>query len=474
MQELFALLPGDPGPPFTEDYLDRVIARGRRAVRRRRIGAAAAGTAVLLVFVAIVLPGVPPRVRPAPPTHPGRHTAATVPDRFAGYSVFTSTVQRSAPGRAVALYGYGSGALLTMFQQLVVGADADTYRRIDDWDRRGRPAGLLAPDGTRVLLGDDAGPTPDLLLVDLTTGRERSVPLGGALEVRLLAWSPDGRYVAYSATTRDPAPGDGGTVGYDVQQGGTLRLLDLSTGDSREFASVRRPSAAAFAPDSARVAVQEAQRVHLLQLDGHEDRVVTVAPGRGLAPRVGWSVDGRLLATVPWDGTASDDGTVLGVAVSGGDVGFVALTPGAPPPPAPAADVVRVLGWRDADHLVVAVAPGGHELELAEVALASGERRVLSRFDPGLSCELGMQHCEILDLQLATGLVPELTVRPAGSPDRGPWPWSLRMLVAALIAAALLFALYLSRRRAAVRAADLEADLRRRGGGGGPALGPYR
>ncbi|MFI5910336.1 WD40 repeat domain-containing protein [Dactylosporangium sp. NPDC051541] len=454
MVELFAALPDGPVPPLAADYVDRVLTHARRSARRRRLGAAAAWTAIVAAVCTFLIPGVLPEPAPAAPGQ-----RAALPDRFAGYSTLTSTAERAAPGRAIALYGYGSDALFTMFQQLVVGADADTYRRVGAWDGRGRAPGLLSPDGTWVLLGRAAGPAPELLLVDLTTGRERSVPLGAWLEVRLLAWSPDGRYVAYSAAPDGPAYGGESTVGYDVLQRGTLRLLDVTTGRSTEFPSMGRPSAAAFAPDSARMAVQEGERVHLLRLNGAEDRVVSVGAGRGLAPRAGWSPDGRLLATVPWDGPAPAAGKVEFLAVGADAVA-----------PAPVGDVARVLGWRDAGHLVVATAPGGHGLELAEVTLAAGDRRVLSRFDPGMTCEFGMQHCDVLDLQLATGLLAGLTVRAAGSPDRGPWPWPLRLLVAALAAAGLVV-LYGFADRLRVRAAVRSFDGRRPGGGA--VLGPY-
>jgi hypothetical protein len=45
----------------------------------------------------------------------------------------------------------------------------------------------------------------------------------------------------------------------------------------------------------------------------------------------------------------------------------------------------------------------------------------------------------VSDLQLATGLLPNLTVRNAGRPQRGPWPTPLTIPVAfTVIGAALL------------------------------------
>jgi hypothetical protein len=94
------------------------------------------------------------------------------------YSLLISAVTKAAPGRAIALYGYGNGELINMFQSLVVGADRDRYRKVDAMEERNRPSALLAPNGTGVLLGDDCGATRDLVLVDLTTDKRRSIPLG--------------------------------------------------------------------------------------------------------------------------------------------------------------------------------------------------------------------------------------------------------------------------------------------------------
>nr|BFE64018.1 hypothetical protein GCM10020063_085440 [Dactylosporangium thailandense] len=438
MRDLFTALPDDPAPPLADGYLDRVLVRGRRSVRRRRIGTAAAWTAVVLAFAALLVPVVPQAERPAAPA---RHPS--VPDHFAGYSTLTSTVERSAPGRAIAMYTYGNGELFNMFQPLVVGADKDTYRRVGAVEERGKPQSLLSPDGTRVLVGERRGETTDLLLVDLTTGDRRSIDLGASFEVRLLAWSPDGRYVALGAAVTDPSQGQPDSAEYDALRHGTLRLLDLSTGRSTAVPSVRSPFAAAFAPDGARVAVQSAQEVHLLDLLGTEQAVVPVGAGRGLVARAGWSADGRFLATVPWDGTAVEDGTFL---TENAQVTFVPIAAGTPTP-APVADVVRLLGWRDPDHVIAATTDAQGHMSLHELTLSSGDRRVLSRFDTGMTCEFHLQHCEVADLQLATGLLADLGTRPAESTDHGPWPWALRALAALPLAGLVLLYFLLRRRR---------------------------
>jgi hypothetical protein len=445
VRELFATLPDDP-PPLPPGYLDTVLTRGRRSVRRQRIGIASVWAVVVLLLAVLVVPGVPLPVQPAaPPATP------SLPNSFAGYSILTSTVTKAPPGRAMALYGYGNGEMFNMFQSLVVGADGDTYRRVDAMEERDRPSALLAPDGTRVLLADDRGATADLILVELTTGERRSIPLGDPVGVRLLAWSPDGRHVAYSAAPLTDS-GEFGTVNVveaEVARTGALRLLDLSTGRSTEVPAIKPAWTAAFAPDSRRLAVQVGQQAHLIDLAGRATGSIDVPAGRELAAEVGWSPDGRFLATVPWvwegpfnGSTGGDTGRHGTFLYEVGDVDFVPVA-GASTPPAPVQDVVQLLGWRSAGSVVVATIDAEGHASIAEVQLGTGTRRTLSRFDTGSTCELGTQTCQIFDLHLATGLLPDLTVRNAGRPQRGPWP----VLAYAVLGAVVIGAAFLLWRR---------------------------
>ncbi|MER7008980.1 hypothetical protein ABT297_38880 [Dactylosporangium sp. NPDC000555] len=431
MRELFATLPDDPAPPMRDGYLDTVLTRGRRSARRRRIGTAAVWVLVVLALAVAAVPFTQPLTRPGAPTRePG------LPDRFAGYSTLTSTVAKAPAGRAIALYTYGNGELFNMFQPLVVGADRDTYRRVDAMQERDLPSALLAPDGTLVLLGDNRGAISDLVLVDLGTGKRRSIPIDGPVGVRLLAWSPDGRYVAYSAATLTGSDGTVNFVDSEVARGGTLRLLDLTTGRSTELAAGKPAWTAAFAPDSRRLAVQVGRTVHLLDLDGRESGTIKIRDDRELVANVGWSPDGRFLATVPWRGDGPSSGnTDLGEFLSNaGSVSFIPVADdGGPQPPAPVDGVVQVLGWRSASSLVAATTNDVGHLFLTEVPLRDGPRRTLSSFDTGSTCELGMQTCRVADLRLATGLLSDATVRHARGPQRGPWPAALTTPIAAVV-----------------------------------------
>jgi hypothetical protein len=76
-------------------------------------------------------------------------------------------------------------------------------------------------------------------------------------------------------------------------------------------------------------------------------------------------------------------------------------------------------GWRGNDSFVVWGPPG-----LAEISIATGARTPLAATGGG-----------IVQLQVATGLLPDLVVLEPGDIDRGPWPWWAR--TAAALTAAL-------------------------------------
>jgi putative transposase len=166
-----------------------------------------------------------------------------------------------------------------------------------------------------------------------------------------------------------------------------------------------------------------------------ESRIPVMSP----TSNVGWSPDGRFLATVPWISEGpSNGGDTHDTFLYEIGVEFVPVTD-AGAPPARVRDVARLLGWRSAGSAVVAAVNDAGHASLVEVQLDTGTRRTLSRFDTGSTCELGMQNCEISDLHLATGLLPDLTIRSAGRPQRGPWP----LLVNAVFTTVVLGAAFL-------------------------------
>ncbi|GAA1501318.1 hypothetical protein GCM10009827_010170 [Dactylosporangium maewongense] len=440
-EQLFRSVPLDE-PPLPPQYVDTLVARGRRSVRRRRVAAVIAVVAVLAAGL-----GLLPLVRPVAvvPAAPG--ATPSLPDHIAPYSSLTSTVSRSPGGRAIMLYQFGNGELFNQFQPLALGADRDTYRQLDaaEGRRRIRPW-LLSPDGTTAVLTDDRIAVDALTLVDLPTGRRRAVPLPAPTGAVPLAFSPDGRTLAYSAVPMPMGDPYNSTLG-ESRRTGVLTLVDLPTGRHRTLSGVTPVFAASFAPDGQRIAVQTGPQVQIVDLDGTVARTVDLPAEHILTMNAAWSPDGRLLAATGATTSSGGDGVtyyhrriVFADATGSGSV------------PAPVA-AEEMLGWRSGDRIVALVSAGEGPGELRDVPLGGGlPGTLLSRFDAGQSCEYGTQTCQAYEIRMATGLLPSLVVRRA-DPDRGPWPGWFTVTTAggSVFLVVVVFLLYrrITRRRGA-------------------------
>jgi hypothetical protein len=427
---LFALADVEPEPVLRPGFAEQTVTVARRSVRQRRaVGAliAAAAAAVLVAGTIPVLVGLAPggEQTAAPTGHP------SLPDRFAGYSRRTATVTKQPPGRAVAMYTYGNYDWFSTYQPLVVGADRDTYRRVDAIEERSTDEGgyaeaLLSPDGTQVLVGDGRGNATSLVLVDLASGRRRELRVDPPVGVRLLAWSPNGRYVAYGGAPVSARfrPG-GNAINGDTSTTSELVILDLATGTSTHHPQFKPVRSVSFAPDSLRLALQLDRESWIVAVDGQRQRRLALPQGRELLTRHAWLPDGALIATVPW----SDDSP--GQRWSN-ELAFVDATGEGRAAPQPVT-VGWMLGWRSPTRLVTFVmgedAVSG---SIIEVAVDTGERRVLSRFSDSFSCEYGTEQCEVSELQLATGLLATLDTRPGT--DRGDRPLWQSLAFVALVA----------------------------------------
>jgi hypothetical protein len=198
---------------------------------------------------------------------------------------------------------------------------------------------------------------------------------------------------------------------------------------------------AAFSPDGESLAVQSDLDTWIINRDGQRLRKIDGPNNFGLVPRAAWSPDGRLLAMRPagrWRDSAPDPNQVR----------FVDTTAPDRPVPRPIS-TSEFLGWRSADRILVLTPDYG----ISEVPLAGGDPVVLTRSDPGHSCEYHMQPCLAIDVRVATALLPTLTVSPGDDPDRGPWPRPYRQAVAvlALLGAGLVALVLLGLRRRRTR-----------------------
>ena len=404
--------------------LERVRCHARR-VRRRELLSRSVGGAVLVAGLAVaLLPGA---------YVPGTRGAPTIPDRMGGYSHLTADVSSSPPGRGIALFQFGFGVEFLDFPQaVVVGADGDVHRRVDLAEDRvgggtqGDPAPmLLSPDGTRVAVGGHDTARPDLEILDLASGDVERHPVPAGRSVLPLAWSPDGRRLAYLGTAAATNPYAGTPITGDVG------LPDLVSGRAAPLPGASAVRTVAFAPDGTELAVQHGDAaggdLEVVPLDGGTGRTLTLPPGHHLDGPAAWSPDGALLAT-----SATRDG-----------IAFIDATgrSGVTPDPLDRAVVGPgpVLGWTAPDRVAVLVPdppptaegdPDHHRL--VDVPLDGGDPRWLSAV-PTSGGQYGIGR-----FQLAAGLLPALEVREAGDVDRGRWPLWLRLgaaLTAGVVAA---------------------------------------
>lgn len=439
MTELFEGVDVTGAPPLPPGHTQQLVRAGRRSVRRRRMTTLLAG----LTLVAVTL-GVAGLVSPdgdrLTPADPSASTAS-LPDRIAPFSLLTAHVSADPAGRAIMIYQFGNGELFNVYQPLALGADGDTYRQIDGAraDQGFRPW-LLSPDGTFVVMAEAQRATAAFTVVSLATGKQRAVALPEPIGVTPLAISPNGRYVAYSTVAVPEDTRSLDAIEHEAAQLGMLAIMDLETGRSTSVPDFKPVQAAAFAPDSQRLAVQTKFETWVVTVDGRKERQVPMPQGYGIQPNVAWSPDGKLLAAVAWtseswqllDGTTA---TVYVRAFGSGKVEFVDATGAGGAVPNPL-QMDEILGWRSGDRLVTVT--NSDAPEIFEVPLNGGEPRVISRVDTGTSCELGMQRCNAYEISVATGLLQSATLRAAGEPDRGPWPTWFVLVVAGTTALVLL------------------------------------
>jgi dipeptidyl aminopeptidase/acylaminoacyl peptidase len=399
------------------------------------------------VFAGALLPALAVALMPAgdAPGSDGR-AAPSIPDRMAGYSHLTADVSSSPPGRGVALFQFGFGVEFLDFPQaVVVGADGDVYRRVDLAEERvgagsqGDPAPmLLSPDGTRVAVGAHDAEQPELAVLELASGRveTHSVPVGRS--VLPVAWSPDGRRLAYlgNAEATNPHAGTGPISG-------DVGLLDVPSGETTRLDGATDVWTVAFAPDGQELAVQHAGgALDVLPLDGGASRTLAPRPGFQLAGPGSWSPDGALLAAWRTSSTCPGLGWNPSPACAADEVvSFVDATGGGASTPAPLIRGVvgpgHVLGWTAADRVAVLVpdpvvdSGDPEEHRVVDVPLDGGEPRQLSAL-PTSGGKYGVSRFHV-----ATGLLPDLEMRESGDADRGRWPLWLRLGAALAVGGAV-------------------------------------
>jgi hypothetical protein len=415
LKTLFAATEVVEEPALPPEYVEQTLIQARRSVRRRRgIGAAALAVALVAALLIGAWSGGPRELSPA-----GEHGQPSFPAEFAGYSSLTSRVVDRPAGRAIALYEYGSSELFTSWQTLVVGADRDSYRRLDA-ENESAPAVLLSPDGSSVMFFKASRGTDEFTLLDLSTGRSSVrhsvewVSNVGA-SITMLAWSPDGRYLAYAVPAPPPADGTAASSFRDGAPIRNLAILDVVS-DTTDRYDVNAPIfGASFSSDSQRIALVTALVSPIVSVRGEELGTWSLPLGvRFDLANFAWSPDGALMATVlpiRWDGSMhGEDARVRFVDMTGTDRSVPTDLP-----------YGNVLGWRSATSIIVLDWLEDEDRHaLVEVSTVDGGRTVLSRFSREKDCEYGLLTCNPYRIQLATDLIASAGVRPS-DPDRGPW-----------------------------------------------------
>jgi hypothetical protein len=365
----------------------------------------------------------------------------SVPDRLAGYSYLTADLSDAPSGRALALYQHGFGVEFGDFPQAVVlASDGDVYRRLDAAEDRGgaQTQGdpgpmLLSPDGLAVALGEHAARDPDLGVVDLRTGVVNDYRLPEARSIIPTAWSSTGEQVAYLAGDEPTNPYSG------TRLVGALFVLDLRSRDSRPVPGAERAWGAAFSPDGRQLAVQLQGGLEVVDLATGASHALF--PAAELAGPAAWSPDGTLLALADRSGLSFVD-------------------PAAAPGVEPEAELTlddperqQLLGWTG-EREVAVFTSSGDVARVDSYPLDAGAPRELTQI--GDQGSYGVSR-----MQLASALLPDIAVRGAVPPDRGPLPSTFRIglavVVGLMVAAMTSVVLRPRRRRLAATAAPAPA-----------------
>jgi hypothetical protein len=350
--------------------------RGRRRYRQQ-----VASVLTVVLTVALTLPMVGVLLRS--PSQVGAATdAGAVPGEVYDPWPWQAPVAQSPPGRAAVLFG-GSGAGIGGIdwpwtygtKMAVVGRDG-AYRmlRYSNMYMQAGQDVQISPDG-RYVAGPDSlddltglrSSDARLSVVDLVTGHIRhyakdasDTPIG---------WQPDGKALLL---WRQPAPPpgqedvdspafDGHEAAYNYV-GGSLWLLDLSTGHSRHLLDLDGivfdpTNSVAFAPDG-HLAVQLDRTLVLLDTThGSRRTLATLAAGQRLAGTGAFTADGSRIAVLELHGCAVECSEIARDQRSWQldvlDAGTGAVVPGTGFDSMPGA-AVRVAGWeRDGTAVVV-------------------------------------------------------------------------------------------------------------------------
>lgn len=387
---------GSPGP-----------GRGRAAL--------VAGAAAFVVAMIPALVGAA--------TRSTEHHGPVFPAEVAVYSWFTPHLS-GAPGPVVMTYQNGVGVeALDLPQGIALSADGCTYRRFGAAEARSTPTDqgdpahtLLSADGTFALIAG-ANREGSVELVSFVTGEAREIDVGEGRSALPLSIDAAGRLVVLQTDTDEMSP----YLAFNTPMNGELWLLDLATGELRDLA-VDGASGAAISPDGAQVAAVTAAGGVVLDLSTGERTDLPGVTAWADLEDDAWSPDGTALATLGREG---------GLQIT--SVTDEPQTRTLPLPP-PADRYPSVLGWRDADTVMVQLVEGeANTAQFLWVSVSSGQTEVFSSYDSGWT------KAALASADVARNLLASWDVR-ATRADQGPMlslllATGLGLLVAIVVAA---------------------------------------
>lgn len=431
-----------------------VWVRGRRARRRDRVVAGAAVLSVLVVLggLGLVL-GLPGR-SDVPPAGPGGDAVPSVihpvPTRLADWVEGHDETWRATVAETDLAIGRGSVAFVSGSTSkglpvVVTAADGQYHLlRLPAWIGTSL-AGFqsdasplaLSPDGRQLAWGwyDASTRGSDMVkagvrVVDLTTGRMRTIPLTGGRGVAVgsVRWSPDSRWLVWQGmemkTWEKNATGWKRNVAGRIAPGSaSSEAIDLSRGGSEQLVIDDRGTVSWVDEGIAGWSSVDAH--------GRTSSVTDVLTNeRGAAAAV--SPDGHSVAITSDQPTAAASVVVPSAGKARGPWGRVLELGTAPLPDArfPEGAVVSPLGWLDDAHvleLVTAahdVEPGSGwtlgDTELAVVAVGDGAG---SAYDVVARVERGdEQSGQVREVTVAVDLMSlDHPTRDFPAPE---WPWS--------------------------------------------------
>lgn len=341
------------------------------------------------------------------------------PRQVASYSWWTPMLGPSEIGTAAMIYQNGFGVEFgDVPQAVVLGADGTTYRRLGAAEARtvradqGDPAdALLSADGTFAVI---SGPGRDssVEVLDLRSLSGRAVPIGEGRSAIAVSIDSAGERALLLTSDQDMSR----YTNDRMRLSGTLTVLDLTTGASRDLAVERTAQSAAVSPDGEVIAAQVDDR--LLVVDASDGRTLHELPGSsGELNGDAWSPSGRRFAVV--------EGRSLRVVdIADGEAAerTVAL---------PDDTWSSLLGWRDERTALLHVSngDGSNDSWFTWFDVEDGAAQELSAYtaDPLTGAALGAP-------DVARGLVGEWrSVEASSSSPVGPLPIVLVATIAGLV-----------------------------------------